>query len=542
MSEGKDNTIDKAETINKKSVIRPLTNSERGQPRVVTSARFVQDARNEDLAMPRRICALETMYQSDDAVFNSVDVTNLPVLMALSKGEFIPGPSNSSVSKAAADFMNYNIRNLSFGTWMEVINNANTDIIYGWSTANIVTEIRNKGKYKGMRVLKKISPRSQKSLYGWVWDKDFRELKGMVQKPNLKKNRDSKLSQFNGEILLGDLMNQFNYHQNYPFIRSDQLLHFKYNPVDNNPQGDSPLLHCYDAYVEKKLVEQYEIVGVTKDLGGSVVLRVPSWLIERASNPSQYPDEAREYEALQDNAAALQSGESAFILLASDVDRETKVRDFDIEFKGIDGGGKQYQTSDIIDQKRKSIYNVFGAGFLLLGQNGPGSYALSASQNTTHGFYVQRNILWKKDVLDNQLVPTLLLANNIFLDWKDMPVFQPADPDEMDLEIASKAIQRMKSVGGMTPSAIEHVYRKLGWPTDGIEDLVFDDGDTSRAGESKGSSGTGNSQQGGIGSAVNSENVSKAKKLTVDGDYIIDTDTGLILNYQDINPETGEYK
>lgn len=531
--------INKAETTGSRSVVRPPTNKEKGQPRIVTSSRFIQDTKKTELAMPRRLCAFDEMML-DDAVFNSVDVTNLLVVMAMAKGKFVPGPSKSSASKAAADFMNYNIRTMKFGTWLEAMNNAATDLTYGFSLQNIVTEKRTAGPYKGFRVLKKLSPRSQKSVYGWIWDKNLREVLGFVQKPNLIQNRQPNLKEF--EMTLTPVMaNTLTQKAKYPALAKEQLLHFRYNPIDNNPQGDSPLMHCYDAWLEKKLIEKYEVVGVSKDLGGALVLRVPSELIERANDPANYPDEAKEYAALQDDAGALHAGESAYIVLASDMDPNTKTPDYNIEFKGIDGGGKQYKTSDIIDQKRKSIYNVFGAGFLLLGQNSAGSYALSSSLNSTHGFYAQRNIMWKTDVLNTQLVPTLLTINNIKLDWDDMPVFEPADPDEFDVDVMSKAIQRMKSVGGLTPQAMEHWYDKAGLPVEGIDELTFDDGDTSRGGEGNGTSGTGNSQAGGKSSATNSENGGVSKSLVVDGDKIIDTQTDEVINLEDLN-ETGDYK
>ena len=330
----KPNEVDKAETVGSKTVLRPPTSRERGQPRIVTSSRFIQDSRKVELAFPRRLCAFDTMML-DDAVFNSVDVTNLLVLMGMSNGKFI-SPSGSTAGKAAAEFMNYNIRNMSFGTWMESVSNASTDIIYGFSLQNIVTEKRNSGPFKGFRVLKKLAPRDQKSVYGWVWDKNNREVIGFVQKPNIIQNREPKLADF--ENGLNVLFNTQTVRQKYPFLRSEQLLWFRYNPTDNNPQGNSPLMHVYDAWLEKKLVEKYEVVGVSKDLGGALVIRVPSELIQRANDPANYPDEAKEYAQLQTDAGALHAGESAYIVLSSDVDPESKTPDYDIIFKGIDGG------------------------------------------------------------------------------------------------------------------------------------------------------------------------------------------------------------
>lgn len=515
-------------------VTRPFT--EKGQPQILTSTRFIQDQRKVDLVMPKRLCTFDKMAE-DDAVANSIDVTNILVTTAIHGGEFI-SPSGSQSSKIAAEFLNYAIRNLGVGTWLESVNNAVTDLQYGFSVQNIVTETRKTGQFSGAKLLKKLSPRDQKSIYGWVWDKNLRDLKGFVQKPNRVQLREPKLKEFQRGILLSSISNG-SLRANYPFISTQQMLHFRHNPTNNNPQGDSPLTHIYDAWLEKKLVERYEVVGVSKDLGGAVVLRVPSELVERANDPATYPDEAAEYKQLQDDAGALHAGESSFIVLTSDVDEITKTPLFDFELKGIDGGGKQYNTSDIIDQKRKSIYNMFGTGFLLLGQSGHGSNALSSNQMTTHDYYVNRSIMWKEDAINNQLAPRLLAINNIRLNWKDMPVFKASDPSKPDLDVISKVIQRAKSVGGMTPQALEALYKTAGWPTEGIESLSFDDGDTSSGGESKGTSGTG-AKSGSKGKSTNTNN-SVSKQLIVDGDKIIDTATGRVVNLDDLD-DNGVYK
>jgi hypothetical protein len=515
-------------------VTRPFT--EVGQPQILTSTRYIRDQRKTDLVMPNSLCSFDKMVE-DDAVANSIDVTNILVTTAMNNGQCV-SPSGSAPSKLATDFLNYNIRNLTSGTWLESMNNAATDLQYGFALQNIVVEIRRTGQFAGMKVLKKLSPRDQKSVYGWVWDKNIRDLKGFVQKPNRVQLREPRASEFQNGILLSNISNGF-LRPRYPFISTQQTLWFRHNPTNNSPQGDSPLNHIYDAWLEKKLVERYEVVGVSKDLGGAVVLRVPSEMIERANDPTTYPAEASEYKQLQKDAAALHAGESSFIVMVSDVDEVTKVPLFDFELKGIEGGGKQYNTSDIIDQKRKSIYNMFGTGFLLTGQSGHGSNALSSNQMTTHDYYVNRSVMWKEDVINNQLIPRLLAINNIRLDWKDTPVFKAADPSKPDLDVISKVIQRAKSVGGITPEALEKLYKDAGWPTEGIEDLSFDDGDKSRGGESGGTSGTGSSQGGKSGGS--NTNNSVTKQLIVDGDKLIDTLTGKVVNIDELD-EQGEYK
>lgn len=517
-----------------KTTVPSSSAREIGQPHIITSSNYIQDSKKKDLKdLPRRLCTFDNMLE-DDAVYNSVDITNLHVVNALYKGKFVA--KRSGRSKIAADFLNYCIRNMTVGTWYEACLNAVTDLQYGFSMLNIVTEVRKHGKWKGNRVIRKLAPRDQKSVYGWLWDKNFREFMGFVQRPPLIQGK-SVTGFENGLTALSIPKYE---KLNYPIIKKDQLLHFAFNKTNNNPQGKPPLMACYGAWMEKKLIEKYECIGVSKDLAGAVVLRVPSELIERANDSTNYPEEAAEYAQLQQDAANLQAGETSYIVLTSDVDEVSKKYLYDIKLQGIEGGGKQYQTSDIIDQKRKSIYNTFGTGFLLLGQNGGGgSYNLSTTGTSTHGYYVERSINQKIDVINSQLAPRLLAINNIFLDWDDMPEFVAADPTEFDLDILSKFIQRTKSVGGITPQVLEYLYDKAGLPIDGIEDLVFDDGDTSRGGESQGSSGTGNTQSGGANSATNTENAG-TKSLIVDGDRIVDTETDKVVNLEDLN-DNGEY-
>ncbi len=249
--------IDKAESHKR----LPVPTTEIGQTGIVTSSFFVQDSRKTELAMPTRFATFDRMME-DDAVFNSVDLTNLHTVSAMYNGEF---RSNTAKGKIAADFLNYNIRNMGYGTWLDACMDAATDLRYGFSLQNIVMKKRNYGPYKGQRVLHKLAPRDQKSLYGWVWDDNFREVLGVVQKPSFKQDKlaRSRFSQDGLNQLQAVRMQD----QNYSYIPSQKLLHYRHGSVNGNPQGDSPLMHCYDAWMEKKLVENYEIVGVSKDLG-----------------------------------------------------------------------------------------------------------------------------------------------------------------------------------------------------------------------------------------------------------------------------------
>jgi hypothetical protein len=68
--------------------------------------------------------------------------------------------------------------------------------------------------------------------------------------------------------------------------------------------------------------------------------------MSRAADPGNYPKEAELYDTLQKDAGALIAGENTSITISSSADPLTKVKDYDLEFKGIDGGGKQYKTTE----------------------------------------------------------------------------------------------------------------------------------------------------------------------------------------------------
>jgi hypothetical protein len=424
---------------------------------------------------------------------------------------------------------------MTYGTWFDFINNLVTDLQYGFSLHNIVVEKRGYGQYKGNYCLKALSPRDQRGVQGWLWDKDKRYVMGYVQKPNIVSRRNPKFGEFQNGLTELSIPN-YQEHK-YPIIRDEQLVRSSYNATLNNPQGDSPLMHCYDAWYEKKLIEKLEINGVQKDLSGVVILRAHSDLISKAADPVNYPDEAREWSAMQQDASDLHAGRTTFIALASDYDEITKTPLYDVQLKGIDGGGKNFDTSTVIDQKRKSIYNCFGTGFMLLGQDGSGSYALAGTQKGTHAFYVERNIAQKVEVINNQILTKLLQVNNIELDWKDMPTFVASDPDQLSLDELGKFLQRSASVNKLTQEVMEDVLKRAGLPTDGLDEIDFTDKGQSRAGDGMKSAGEGtsnkvggsdksvsNSENGGIEKSFNLRSCDRTDRLFDENDNCVNED------------------
>src|SRR5699024_9505750 len=137
-------------------------------------------------------------------------------------------------------------------------------------------------------------------------------------------------------------------------IPMEKVIYVGSNITENNPLGVSPLLAVYRSWREKSLIQEYEVVGVSKDLGGMPVLMVPSDILNRASlNPSG--DEAQSLRVLQANIANLHAGEQSYMVLPSDVYEGTVMRQYDLVFQGVEGSGKQFDTQALIKQRKRYL-------------------------------------------------------------------------------------------------------------------------------------------------------------------------------------------
>jgi hypothetical protein len=516
--------VAKGKSITKNASSLP-TEQPIGQPlSYLTANSYVNSCRKTELKSPNIWSTCDLMME-DSAVRQCVDMNSHPVIESISNGKFVG--KKSKKSKKVADALNYAVRNLDTGTWREFAENLATDQAYGFSLFNIVSKIVSEGEYKGIAAFAKLSPRSPHSLKGWIYDRNKVEVIGSILKPMQVQG-----SNYIGMITPSSISTYTHYEQEYPIMWKKQMLLSTFNKTFNNPEGNPSIIAAYSAWKEKKLVEQYEIVGVSKDFGGVAILRVDPELLWRANQTgAEFEADRLQLKSLQENAAKMHSGQSTMLLLSSDlIPGSTSQYLNDFKLQGIDGNGKQYKSSEIIVQKNKDIYNAFGCGFLILGQDGTGSYALSSTQESVQDRYIERSIQAKKDIIDNQLVKVFIEMNKnnpmFKLAWNEMPEFEPAEYKKLDLDTYSKIIQRTKSVQGLPEEHHKQLSVKAGLVDEWEEKLDYKDKGQSRSGEGLGSSGTGNSQAGGISSTTNANNKSFYLEDQYKGQLVISDEAG----------------
>ncbi|QQG33308.1 portal protein [Pectobacterium phage PcCB7V] len=442
----------------------------------------------EEIRWPNLIGTVESMKQ-DATVATGLDMLYTFVEKAFKDFKVIPGESEES--KKAAKFIEYCLKNMEGQTLRQFARDAATFNEYGLSVVEKVYTQIAVGEYVGKYKVKNLAFRPQASLSRTnpiVYNSDGSAIVGIKQSLSAFQNYTA------SEIGVGGVSTRMS----DVIIPISRVMLMNTGGSSSQALGVSPLVGCYRAWREKILIENLEVVGATKDMGGVIELKIPSQILNKAAMDPSSP-EADMVRGLMSDAANAHSGEQSFFMLPSDT--KDNAPQYSMTLKGIDGMGKQYSTAQLISDRKKSILDRLGAGFINVGNDKGGSYNLSESKQTIHTQFVQRVNEIILEALNENLLPQLLALNDIRLPETEMPYVKAGEIVDVDMEGFSKAIQRIGAVGYLpkTPKVINRVLEVLGIDEKIEEDISQEElmkllgEDTSRAGDgmTKGSSGNG---------------------------------------------------
>lgn len=451
-----------------------------------------------ELQWPNFLSTVECMKE-DATVAIALDSKYTFVEKSFNNFKVLHNEKNPASVDAAA-FIEFCLKNMDGQTLRQFARSAATFNEYGFSVFEKLYTVVTTGEYAGRFKIKKLAFRPQASLSRinpFVFGDKSRDLVGVKQQLNAFVNYSSDDGIYGDFIPLAGIASQWG----SVMMPVEKLMIMNIGGTDSNPMGVSPLVGCYRAFREKVLIENLETIGATKDLGGVIELKIPSQILNKANIDPTSP-EADMVRGLMNDAANAHAGEQSFFLLPSDT--KDNAAQYSMTLKGIDGSGKQYNTQDLINSRKKSILDRFGAGFLNLGNDQQGSYNLSESKQTIHSHFVQRDIEIILECVNENLVPQLLALNGIRLSQKDMPVVKSGLISDVDMEEFSKFVQRTGAVGYLpkTPEVINKILEVGGFDYRVEEKMSQEDlldilGDpTSRSGDGMavGSSGTGTSK------------------------------------------------
>lgn len=308
-------------------------------------------------------------------------------------------------------------------TWNDFVSEALSMMVYGWSWHEIVYKRRGgpwerdskrRSKYTDDMIgWRKMPIRAQETLLRWVFDDDG-DVSAMVQ---LAPPR------YNTTVL--------------PIERS---LLFRYRHHKGNPEGISMLRNAYRPWFMKKRLEEFEAVGIERDLAGLPIVKVPAEFLRAKPGTQQ----AQTVDAFKKLVKSVRRDEQEGIVFPLAYDQDTKQPLYSFELLG-GGGGRAFNTDAIIKRYEERILMTVLADFILVGHQGGGSYSLHTDK--TGIFRTSLNSIANSiaDTMNRYAVPRLFMANG----WKpsELPKFVPSDVDSPDISQLAGFMQAMAGTG-----------------------------------------------------------------------------------------------
>ena len=495
----------------KESVKPPKTTRQQRQASKQVSTAAIEFVRKQidilkpfELSRTQRLETFQAMMQ-DDAVATCFAARTMAVAKAQAKGSF-EYDENSEESKRLKDFLEYNMRNLSdYQSTLTIGMAASHMIRDGWSPFEMVFEDGTKD-WEGFWKLKKLAyihPLSLDKSKPWQVATGGERISYLRQLPQAFQGSNG--------------VNSYSYTgwagvKNIDFNR---VCYSSYSSTSSQPMGQSAFEAAYIPWKEKQLLQDLTLIGVQKDLAGMPILGAPSQLLIAAEENPDGP-EARMIEQMKDNLANLHAGDQAYSILPTDThsDNGSGQKQFELKFQGIEGGGKNFEIAELVEQRRRAIFSAFACLNIISGENGGGSYNLLEGQSSIQAHFVELDNMVVDNMFNKQVFPLLLKLNGWEYKDSDLPVWKSGEIQPISIDEAGKYLQRVKIFLPAHSSVVNHVLKTAGinyrveddLSPDEIRELMF--GFEDNSGEGDGSSGTGDSQSGGSSSDNNNENAS----------------------------------
>lgn len=442
----------------------------------------IREQCHSDLRWPSCIQTYKSM-SLDSTIRSANNIYDLMISRTNFRFQSPEGASESSL--AASKYLNWCMDNMDGQTWLEFISEVNSLRIYGFHVAEKVYTKVEDGEYAGKLKWAKLATRAQDTIKGWRWDKNGQDLTHVVQDLGSIYDRNRYSLKYAGKTEV-------------PIERKKFLL-FRFDPKKDNPQGTSPLDGCYISWKYKTMIEDYQAVGVSKDLGGLAVIGIHVEALTKAlADPSS--NEARNLAALETMAENLHAGEKSYAIKPIAYDEHGKEL-YTFSLEGIQGGGKQYSTTEIIKHYQNEILTVYSASMLKMGQDTGGSYALSDNMQGLLQFGIEHHLNIILDQINDDLVPQTLALNGWRLAQSDQPRMIYDDITSVSLDELGKLVQRAVTSGAMsvTRELDMALYDAIRVPKPTYTDAelipeTHKSAQVSNSGEGNGKSGTGNTQ------------------------------------------------
>lgn len=345
----------------------------------------------------------------------------------------VQDPINATASeKARAETIRTMMHDMEGQSWSSFIESVIPYLEYGFGVHEKVLRrrlSRNGSKYNdGLIGIRKIAPRSQDTITGWLFTEDGADLLGIEQDINTlqyaykfanKKNLAGKIE-----------------------IDREKFLLFSASATKGNPEGNSIYKNIFLAFKQLSLLQDQELLGIAKDIQGILKIAIPP----RYLDPNASKEDKAAVAGFQTIIDNYNAGTQRGLLVPNMFDPESKLPLFTYDLMESRGGAK-YDTEAIIRRLQGDILSALSVDILKLGADSTGSFSLAESKSSILAIAIDYRLREIAEVLNNDLMRTIYEVNGWSLE--NLPKFVYADIEEISLEDFSKAIQRIFSTSAI---------------------------------------------------------------------------------------------
>lgn len=387
---------------------------------------IIKDDYYRDLNFPKASKTFKMMTY--DATISSA----ITMLKAIAKGATWKLEVPKGASQEKADFIRTCMDDMD-ESWDYYINDFMSILVYGFSVNEKVFKVRNGYKNRASKSSRyndgkigwgKLPTRSQHTIKKWLWNDKQNELIGLEQRNEPHSKGGTGFSSI--------------------VIPRHKFMLFRHNPEFNSPEGNSPLKNCYVPWKYKTSIEEYEAVGISRDLAGMPVVSLPPEYM----SPDATEEQKAIYEYFKTVVRNITANEQAGLIMPKFVDPVTKTDFFSFDLiSGSGSAGKSYDTDAILKRYDHRILMSFLADVMILGGDSSGSYSLASSKETAILKMVKFIFSEILDVVNRDLLAHTFRLNG----WDDevLPKIVLDDVEQDSLDEIGKYIQRVVSVGAM---------------------------------------------------------------------------------------------
>ena len=327
--------------------------------------------------------------------------------------------------EAVAEFVDQ-CRNDLNESWSALLQGILTMLPFGWSFHELVYKRRlgpdqsdptKKSRFNDGKIgWRKIAYRAQETRWQWVFGADG-GLEAMVQwDPSTGKQAT---------------------------IPMEKGLLFRTTVAKANPEGRSILRNSFRPWYYKRRIEEFEAVGIERDLAGLPIAYVPPQLL--ASGATQAQQAA--LSAITNIVQGIKRNEQEGVVFPLAYDEQGNEM-FRLELLSS-GGQRQFDTDKIISRYDQRIAMTTLSDFIMLGHDNVGSFSLGTSKIDLFTTAIDAWARSIADVFNDHAIPRLLKLNG--MDVSRCPQLTYGDIGAVDLSVLGDFIGKLSQAGALVP-------------------------------------------------------------------------------------------